>query len=374
MLRILKKLGIGLAVAAVFLLVVEFALRFALGPEVFYGQLPMFELDERAGFRVAANLNYGGFHTNSLGLRGPAVDSEAKERILILGDSMTLGLEVSDQETFCSVLNERLGAEWQIFNSGCSGYGPIEESAAIDRLAPELKPTRIIIMFFCGNDYLDAGQDGKTYLVIGGRLIARQRYEETSPTSRFFKNIAARFWSTGFVRLARRVGGEKKYEPNLEKKYVGTCGMDNTAVRVLMDKEDYNTIDPIKEPFVSRGWKRMPEHFTKIREQAANLHIPLTVAILPLPVAYDLGLHTRLSLHWKVPPRSFDPMRPTRKMVELLSQLNIPTLDLAPAFKKSPEGELLHLPADLHLSVEGHRLVAEALRDYLLSQRAPANK
>src|SRR5262245_5546078 len=99
-----KKLAIGLAIAAAIVAIAECACRAALGPEKFGDQSPIFAPDEAVGFRVAPNLRYGGFTTGNLGLRPARPLDPAAETILVLGDSMTLGTQVNDNETFCARL------------------------------------------------------------------------------------------------------------------------------------------------------------------------------------------------------------------------------------------------------------------------------
>ncbi|MBI3818446.1 MAG: hypothetical protein HY286_07135 [Planctomycetes bacterium] len=362
--RILRKLAIGLFVALVVLAIAEIVVRGLLPREAFSSSSPIYEIDDAVGFRVAPNLHFDGFTTNSFGARSGEPDAAAAERILVCGDSITLGAEVKDNETFCSLLQQNAGSKLQIVNAGCPGYGPIEESAAIERLAPIVRPTRIWICFFCGNDYLDAGQPDHTYLVIGGRLVARQRYYETSAAARFFKEIGARAWSFGLLRAARMLAGARGAAAEFRSDD-GPCGMDSTAIRVLLESEDYNNIDPAKEPFVSRGWRRIPAEFTKIREQAARFGARLDVIVIPLPIVYDPALRARLAKLWKVAPDSIDAARPERMLNAALEKLNIPVFDAGPALAALAPAAQLHEPSDLHFSKAGHRAFARILADRL---------
>ncbi|WP_375488302.1 GDSL-type esterase/lipase family protein [uncultured Mycobacterium sp.] len=73
------------------------------------------------------------FRINSLGLRGPEVTDIAPEglRVLVLGDSVTSGLEVAENETYSAVaahlLSRRLGVQVQVINAGVRGYGTDQE-------------------------------------------------------------------------------------------------------------------------------------------------------------------------------------------------------------------------------------------------------
>ena len=357
-------MGIGLAVSGCIVGAAELACRLALGPEPFSDKSPIYAADEKVGFKVAPNLRFEGFTTNSLGTRGAEPDPAAAERILVLGDSMALGAEVRDGETLCALLEGALGPTCQVFDSGCPGYGPREELAALERLAPALRPTRVVVCFFAGNDFLDAGQDGPTYRVVAGRLVSEKKYQETGAVTRAFKNALASAWSLGLVRAVRRIS-EKPQPSAAEHHDIGPSGMDSGQIRSILELDDYTQAFSRGEPLIAKGWQRMPEHFTKIREECARIGAKLTVALLPLPIAFDPGLRERLAKRWKVGPRSIDAERPQRKMLELLRSLGIDALDLAPPLKDDGGGGKLHLPGDLHYSTAGHRAVAGALARHL---------
>jgi lysophospholipase L1-like esterase len=73
------------------------------------------------------------YRINSLGLRGPEPEPVAPGglRVLVLGDSVTSGLEVAENETYSAVaavlLCGRLGVPVQVINAGVRGYGTDQE-------------------------------------------------------------------------------------------------------------------------------------------------------------------------------------------------------------------------------------------------------
>src|SRR5262245_36154324 len=134
MARKLRKLAGGLAVAFAVLAVAEIAARLIVGPAPVTSLDVDYEPDEAVGFRPQAGYRREGLALNSLGARGAEVDPAREERILVIGDSVTLGAEVADGETFCAGLERALGPRAQVVNGGCPGYGPHEYAAAIRRL------------------------------------------------------------------------------------------------------------------------------------------------------------------------------------------------------------------------------------------------
>jgi len=66
---------------------------------------------------------------NNIGFRGRDVDfkNKIKKRILMLGDSITFGLGVADDETFSTILDADDNFGFEVINSGVCGYGPDQE-------------------------------------------------------------------------------------------------------------------------------------------------------------------------------------------------------------------------------------------------------
>lgn len=356
--RIRRALG-GLFVGVVLVGVVELMLRFTLAPEPPGTGSPIFVADAEAGFRLAPNLQFDGFHTNSLGMRAPEPREDANERILVLGDSMTLGLEVRDEETFCYQWQQRVSSNIQILNGGCSAYGPVEELAALKRLGPVVRPTSVVLMFFPLNDIYDSAHEASPFRVMGGRLVEAEKYEQAGVVARFFKNFGALAWSTGWMRGIRKLTkkssrGDAATEP-------GLGGMAHPTLRALVEYESYDREFPKDVEIVKTGWDRMPRIIGSIRRECEALGAKFIIYVLPIPFDYDLRLRERVAQAWGVAPSSFDTTRPGRLSVEAFGRVGARSVDLSPRYRESGGGAALHGAADLHFSPRGHALTAEFL-------------
>lgn len=90
---------------------------------------------------------------NSLGFRGPELPAERpadRIRVLALGDSMTYGLGVENDETF-SVWLERLDPHLEVINAGVNGYSSAEELLLLQEVGLALKP-EIVLLGYLWND------------------------------------------------------------------------------------------------------------------------------------------------------------------------------------------------------------------------------
>lgn len=148
----------------------------------------------------------------------------------------------------------------------------------------------------------------------------------------------------------------------------GYCGMDQPELKALMICEGYGRLGEVGGEKITRAWAALPHALQAIREEAAQPGAKLTFALLPLPVAYDPGLRVRLAKLWGLAPRVVDGARPSRELAALLDRLSLAQIDLTPALAASPAEHRLHIPSDLHFSVEGHALVGSTLAARLLGR------
>jgi len=97
---------------------------------------------------------------NSLGLRGPEIEPlpPGGRRIMILGDSMVAGFEVSFEKSFTALLEKQLsqslGTSVQVVNAGVRGYGTDQSYLYYRERGRQLHP-EFVVFFYSGNDPVD---------------------------------------------------------------------------------------------------------------------------------------------------------------------------------------------------------------------------
>lgn len=365
--RLLAAVGIPTVV----FLAAEGAARWALGPREYTAAEIPFESDPDLGFRPAAGIQSKRLCISSLSTRGREPRRDASRRILVVGDSMVFGAEVGESDTFCSVLQAKLGDDVSVVNAGCPGYGLHEYRLAIRRLAPLIQPTEIVACVFLGNDVQDVLAT-RPYEVLGEKLVSRPRYEMAGVPERAWISFAARVSSLALLRAARGgLGREALAAAEAHGAGVGPrgarlperglCGMDQPGLKALMICESYTRLGEIGGDRIQQAWLALPDAIGAIDEEASKAGAKLTFVLLPMPVAYDPGLRARLAKLWNLPPRVVDGARPSRELAALLAKRSLSYIDLTPMLAASPAEHRLHVPSDLHFSVEGHALVGNAL-------------
>lgn len=117
--------------------------------------------------------------TNSLGLRNHEEPKERSFKILALGDSMTFGPYLANEDTWPAWLeNElRLSAKSdaiQVFNAGIWGYTITDYLGLLRDKAPTLKPDLVIVAAF-DNDISDLNPEKRTVFGRDGHIASSRR-------------------------------------------------------------------------------------------------------------------------------------------------------------------------------------------------------
>lgn len=86
------------------------------------------------------------------GFRKYAASKDSLPRILILGDSFTQAIEVSDGKVYYDYL-ERESLS-RVYAYGVAGYGTLQEYMILDKYVDEIQPDVVVIQF-CSNDFID---------------------------------------------------------------------------------------------------------------------------------------------------------------------------------------------------------------------------
>lgn len=108
-------------------------------------------------------LSYGGGNSsrvriNSHGARGeefPMEKPSGARRIVAIGDSVTFGYGVEEEETFLHLLDESLPDPYQIINMGVMGYGTDQELLLLEREALKYSPDFVLVGYSTSNDIYD---------------------------------------------------------------------------------------------------------------------------------------------------------------------------------------------------------------------------
>lgn len=262
--------------------------------------------------------------------------------ILIIGDSVTAGLEVDNNMTFSAVL-ERLffenGCKYRVYNTGVRGYGTDQSYLNLKRLLEVVKPTYVIYMFN-GTDIMDNKtikqsnrKYGKPLFVFSdGKLISIN-----SPAKEYKRSYYA------FV----------KYDTD---GYRVTEGYMNGALRTIMDFIKNNLAVYLPLNVLYNKFRISPT----IALAKAPLYKDYELMELLLTGMKDLGPELYLT---SLPDAGEEVY--INELTRISNKLDITYLNLFPYFTEPWEN--YHWKSDRHWNEKGHFQAATALFELLNS-------
>jgi hypothetical protein len=181
------------------------------------------------------------YTTNSLGMRSNAIDF-SKGHILLVGDSVTFGLGVNNNETISHYL-EKINNEHQVLNLGVPGYRIGQYFLNLKRHIDQLNPKIIVLIIYPTNDLDETRKDTRfgiskpffhyknEKLIYLNPEISKYSCSNLYSRSRFLKHITPTLLKD---QCATRVIERNKASPTIAKLIDG--------IRVLGMKKDISTL------------------------------------------------------------------------------------------------------------------------------------
>lgn len=255
--------------------------------------------------------------TNSFGLRGPETTLEKPPgvfRIVVLGDSVTMGWGVLQDQTYPAVLEKMLNKHppvgwpvnryYEVLNLGVGNYNTVQEVTTLQEIGLKFNPDLILLGYFI-NDAEPTPIPKKGFLIEHSYLFA-------------FIVSRLRTLSWGNARIPTyREYYTKLYEP------------------------------------AQPGWLAAQSALAKLAATSSTHKIPSEVFIIP--ELHDLSLnypfteiHNRLKTHCE--------------------RLGIPVVDLFPYFLNRVPETLWVSSTDAHPNAKGHELIARAIHENLANR------
>lgn len=255
--------------------------------------------------------------TNRFGLRGRETTLERPAntyRVVVLGDSITMGWGVPQEQTYAAELERMLnakppddfpqGVRYEVLNLGVGNYNTIQEVTSLRYLGLRFDPDLILLGYFI-NDAEPISSRRDNFLVEHSYLYA--------------------FTASRLRRLP-----------------LGNF-------RLLDYKKYYRDLYLDGQP----GWTAAQAALAELAELGRKQRIPIVMYILP--ELHDLSAtYPFLDIH--------------QTLTALSVHLGLPVIDLLPAFiGYSPEEALWVSPTDAHPNASGHSRIARAIYDSLPS-------
>jgi lysophospholipase L1-like esterase len=348
--RFWKVIGVQTAVFLALLLVAEGAVR-VLRPEILPQNLDVNLFDPFAyagtyGYKAHAQGNEFGavYVTDDHGFRiDPNIRPvETQRKIVVLGDSVSVGIGVTADEAYPFVLQRRLSGQ-RVFNASVTGYGMTDYAQVLDKVAGTVTPDTVVIGW-CLNDLAARSQ-----AQIVAMIQKRTAPSTAGPDPSRYPNPLVRWLRSLTDRYPRFHDVLKTYS----RTYLLLKSLATDSSR------DYFTADKLMYSHPS-SLDLLTSEFSHLKTLAVAHRISLLLIVFP----YEYQLRA---------PNEAG-REPQRIIQQAGTQAGVQTYDLfddlvASLASENITSRSLYLFNDpMHFNARGHRLIAELVHKKVTSR------
>ena len=274
-----------------------------------------------------------------------------ERRIVLLGDSLVLSVQVPFRQTFGELLEQRLnsrGADvrYRVVNAGVQGYGPVEEQLFFRSIARTVEPDLVIPVIFVGNDAEES-------------VVSRHKVDDT----RGAMTIVA----SSLVTRARRLVRRSMVLQILRLRLVSAIDrLSPTRARPEPPLQSY-AAQPA--PRIADGLAIARTSVEDIARTASESGAATAVVLMPARFQVDDADYGRLREAVAAAGGELVRDAASERFDQALAPLGIPRLDVLPALRAALPGPDLFYQQTVHLTPRGHAVVAEALDRFIEDRR-----
>jgi lysophospholipase L1-like esterase len=306
---------------------------------------------------------------NSSGVRDREIPPKppGERRIVVLGDSLVLSVQVQGNETFCSLLEKRLNARrgvgdptYRVINAGVQGYGPVEELEFYQNVASRFEPDVVLVAVFVGNDAMEAS-DSASRLPSDGRPIDNPTVPapaapESSPQLDGVKRPSR--YPLWFRRLTRRsmvLQILRLRATTLLERFGDPAPIDRALTMYL----------PFLPVDMARGLAVTRDCVRRIADAAARQGARTGIVLVPARFQVEDDDYGRLKEVVEQSGTTLVRDAGTDRFRQALAPLNLPMMDALPVLRDSPRRTDTFFKSTVHLTVTGHDVMAEGLEKFV---------
>ncbi len=314
---------------------------------------------ENQEFSNLIRINSAGFRDRDYSLEKP----EGVFRIIILGDSMTEGLQVPLEQTFAKVLETLLNGDtvkddfskkkFEVLNLGVAAYGTGQEYLLLKEYGLLYQPDLVILAFLSLNDVLNNSL--KLEKSMAGTEWERTYRPYFIPDDNGdLKLIPPRatripFWENLYTY--RFILQKIRTAPRLRRWFLPQH----------TERDFWGLYNPRLTPEWREAWDITQKLILKIKKEAENHHARFLLVSLTNRDSFIDG--TFADQLERYAPVNWDIDKPDKILEDFCQEHSIPFLALTPLFrdylKKAGRPIQFHYASDGHWNTEGHRLAAE---------------
>ena len=336
-----------------------------IAPVPFASEVNMYYIaDDHTGFLQKPNSvgHYPGgkAYINSLGHRDDEASREKPDgvfRILVIGDSFTVGANVEQDEPYAMVmerlLRERFGDRIEVLNAGVGAWNPFQYAQYYEFHGRDFEPDLVVVGFFVGNDSYVAQNDvSETRTAIAGRRVARDKLAEV-------KSLTFKIWLYERFNLARWwinrgaiVFDESDVLDHNSPRDGGDFSEKYLAVQARRFARNHLQMN-------KRRREKMENCVVQVRRiQTLAAKDGASTFVLLIPDENQINRSLAEAVWPQEQPQRYDLDMPQSLLHDMLGEIDLPVIDPRPAFLADERRLYMN---DTHWNAGGHQLAAEEI-------------
>lgn len=285
---------------------------------------------------------YGGRVTKS------AVGEMSSKVVPFFGDSFTFGIGVEDNETFASILSEKL--DYFILNLGIPGSALHNQLYILSVRHAELGyPDTYIFFFFMGNDFADLIQH---YLAGVGQKDQANTARVSVSSSRFFRQI------NDFVY----------YSPVFKRSYL--IQFVKAKILAILNKGVLKAADPVfllmqpDEEYRGLARESLRKELNRLVGLSEKLRFRVLFVLIPDRYQVNDKLRTMKEQYYEVDGSKLDRLFPNKLIEWELARIGIAWVDPTECIRGENVAGLYYVQ-DGHFTPKGHQVFADCISEEL---------
>ncbi len=294
---------------------------------------------------------------NAIGIRGGAISVSKPPgvyRILMLGDSFTMGKGVGDNDTFSAQLSETLNGAGspasrrvEVLNAGVDSYAPILSLLQLKSLPAELDADLVVLNLDMSDLVQEAAYRQRATRGEDGQITAIDGLEELMLIQRVRRRVARHFYVTGLALYY----SDSRWAQGLES-VIALANPEVLRHTLVQDREDRR-----------QEWQDIFDSIEAIKRHCADNGQEFLLTIYPWGHQVNEVEWTPGRLRF-IPENSMTSDKSRETIHVLADQNEIEVLDLFHAFR-AHRGRPLYFSYDMHWTPAGHRLMSRELARYI---------
>lgn len=314
---------------------------------------PIYVSDPDLGWFHKRNMDFdymvGTSSLNEFGHRS-SVNPSAKNRILMLGDSFVFGMNVRQDQTFSSLMQEKLNSkEWNVMNAGVIGYTIHQELIYLRREFDNLNPQTVVLNLFVGNDLTEQRRNnvknddsGMPIQIHDSEVMVNEKGQLSSYNTPPLHSLAL----ADILRRWREIKIQKKAYPGY------TWGV------FLSNEHPYYPAD------MDALWREYEASLNLMAAFLAERKVHFLVVVIPMDVQVSKAYLDKYP-NRVFEEKEFEEQVPQKKLWAICERNHLNCLDLLPVFQQNASRQLYFASKDPHFDVPGNKLTADTILDEL---------